>query len=76
MHDQHIYYVIYYFIGLSYWAINIFVRKLHLKNDDGSGWFLAPMWLFLWPMCFIALFFVWLSNMKQRTQEKIEINKL
>jgi hypothetical protein len=76
MHDQHIYYIIYYFIGLSYWAINIFVRKLHLKNDDGAGWFLVPMWLFLWPMCFVGLFFAWVSNMKQRTQEKIEINKL
>ena len=76
MHDQHIYYVIYYFIGLSYWAINIFVRKLHLKNDDGSAWFLVPMWLLLWPMCSTALFFVWPSNVKPITQQKIKINKL
>lgn len=76
MKDPHIYYVVYYFIGLSYWAINIFVRKLHTKNDTGEGWFLAPMWLFLWPMCFIALFFVWVSNLKQKSIAKIDTTKL
>jgi hypothetical protein len=76
MHDPHIYYVVYYFIGLSYWAINIFVRKLHTKNDEGEGWFLAPMWMFLWPMCFIALLIVWISNLKERQNLKIKYNKL
>jgi hypothetical protein len=70
------YYLLYTLVGLSYWAINIFVRKLHLKNDNGYGWFLAPMWILLWPVCFVALFFVWLSNMKQRTHQKLETNKL
>ena len=70
------YYLLYALVGLSYWTINIFVRKLHIKNEDSDGWFLVPMWLFLWPMCFIGLFFAWVSNMKERVQEKIEINKL
>lgn len=70
------YYLLYALVGISYWTINIFVRKLHIKNDDSAGWFLVPMWLFLWPMCFIGLFFAWVSNMKERSQEKIEINNL
>lgn len=70
LNDAHLYYVIYYFIGLSYWSVNIFVRKLHTKNDPGDGWFLAPMWVILWPMCFTALFIVWMGNVRDKRQQK------
>lgn len=66
MYDQHIYYIIYYFIGLSYWAINIFVRKLHLKNESGDGWFLAPLWVIFWPMFFFMLIWVKILNIKNK----------
>jgi hypothetical protein len=49
------FWLFYTLIGIAYWAINIFVRKLHLQNDEGDGWFLVPFWVFLWPFCFIAL---------------------
>lgn len=45
----------YFIVGLVYWAINIFVRKLHEKNEHGEGWFLVPFWVFLWPICMILL---------------------
>lgn len=45
----------YFLIGLTYWAINIFVRKLHTKNESGEGWFLVPFWVFFWWLCFIML---------------------
>ena len=45
----------YLLIGLSYWAINLFVRKLHRKNEPEDGWFLSILWVFFWPLCLIAL---------------------
>ena len=48
-------YLAYFLVGLAYWAVNIFVRKLHKKNEDGDGWFLVPLWVFGWPLCFLAL---------------------
>lgn len=47
---------LYFFIGLVYWAVNIFIRKLHKKNEPGEGWLLAPLWLLGWPLCFLSLF--------------------
>lgn len=45
----------YILIGLIYWLINMFIRKLPRKNEDGAGWFLSLFWLLLWPFCFVAL---------------------
>lgn len=47
--------LIYFLIGLTYYLFNIFVRKLHTKNEAGDGWFLVPFWLFFWPICFMVL---------------------
>lgn len=41
---------IYIMIGIAYCVINGGIRKL--DNDD---WTLAFVWLFLWPLCLIAL---------------------
>lgn len=48
-------YATYAAIGIAYWIVNIFVRKLHTKNEPEEGWILTPLWLFAWPICFIAL---------------------
>lgn len=53
---------IYLLTGLIYWSTNIFIRKLHTKNEPGEGWFLTPLWLFLWPLCLTALFIAELSD--------------
>jgi hypothetical protein len=63
------YYFIYVIIGLSYWFVNIFVRKLHKDNDEHEGWFLAPMWLLLWPMCFVGLAIVFASNIREKIKK-------
>lgn len=42
-------------VGLIYWAYNIFVRKLHTKNEPGDGWGLVLFWVFGWPLCFVML---------------------
>lgn len=54
--------LLYCLIGLAYWAVNIFVRKLHTKNEPGEGWFLAPLWMFMWPLCFMSLFVAALAD--------------
>lgn len=52
-------YVLYYIlIGLAYWAVNVFIRKLPAKNDPDDGWIIVPLWLVLWPVCFIVLLVV------------------
>lgn len=66
MHDNHIYYIIYYTIGLLYWAVNIFIRKLHTKNDPGDGWFLAPMWVIFWPLFFFMIILSSVLNIKNK----------
>lgn len=53
---------LYFLIGLIYWGVNIFVRKLHTKNEPGEGWFLSPFWLLMWPFCLLALFVAALAD--------------
>lgn len=43
---------LYILIGLIYTLINIFIRKLDVDGD----WTFVYVWVFLWPVCFIALF--------------------
>lgn len=57
------YYLYYFLVGLAYWAINIFIRKLHLKNDNNGAELIVMMWLFLWPICFLVLIIAGLSDM-------------
>lgn len=54
--------LIYILIGLTYYLINIFVRKLHKDNEDEDGWLLTILWIFGWPICFIALLIHKLKN--------------
>ena len=56
------YYLVYFLIGLMYWAVNFFVRKLHRENDNHEGWFLATSWFFFWPM----FFFMWILIFAKR----------
>lgn len=41
----------YILVGIIYTLINAFVRKLNREGD----WLLTLLWLFGWPLCFIAL---------------------
>lgn len=42
--------LIYLLIGLSYWALNSFVRKL----ETGGDWLLPLVWFLAWPLAFIS----------------------
>lgn len=46
----------YFLIGIVYTVINGYVRKLD------ADWDLTFAWLFLWPVCFIALFVIYISK--------------
>lgn len=49
----------YFIIGLMYWALNSFVRKLEIDGD----WMLPLVWLFAWPIAFltwIVIFILWI----------------
>lgn len=43
--------MLYLLIGLLYWAINVFVRKL----DNEGDYLLVLAWVLLWPIFFIAI---------------------
>lgn len=64
------YYLIYFLIGLVYWAFNLIVRKLHLKNESGDGWFLAPLWLFGWPLALIFHLIAFFLKIKTKINNK------
>ena len=62
----------YFLIGVLYWTYNLIFRKLHTKNEPGDGWTLVPLWLFGWPICFIVLFSIWITDKKFiKTKNKI-----
>lgn len=63
-------YLIYILIGLIYWSVNIFIRKLHLRNEYGDGWFLSPFWLLGWPLCFLILIITYLEYLKTKYHGK------
>jgi len=42
--------IIYLTIGLLYWALNSFVRKLEINGD----WMLPIVWFLAWPIAFAA----------------------
>lgn len=49
----------YFIIGLIYWALNSFVRKLETNGD----WMLPLVWFFAWPIAFLTwgvLFIMWI----------------
>lgn len=50
-----VYLEIKFIVGILYWAVNIFIRKLHLKNEPGDGWWLVPIWVLLPELCFLIL---------------------
>ena len=53
------FYIVYIFVGFLYWGINVFVRDLPSKNEEGEGWILAPTWFLLWPICILAMIVGW-----------------
>ena len=52
-------FAIYLMIGLAYWAINVFIRKLPQKNESDEGWILAPVQVFLWPLFIFTIILAW-----------------
>ncbi len=58
--------MLYYIIpGLIYFLINIFIRKLHTKNESEDGWWLTILWVFGWPICFVTLLILGLQKLKK-----------
>ncbi len=51
----------YVIIGLIYTLINGFVRKLDTEGD----WMLVFVWIFMWPVAFLALFINYLVMRKE-----------
>jgi len=51
-------FIIYFTIGLLYWGLNSFVRKLEIDGD----WLLPLIWFVAWPLPVIALILVGLEK--------------
>lgn len=69
MFNERNFFLYYFLVGMIYWSVNIFVRKLHTKNEPGDGWFLSLFWVFGWPICFLCLIVLngaWLFGQKKR----------
>ncbi|NBW33720.1 MAG: hypothetical protein EBR30_01545 [Cytophagia bacterium] len=49
--------IIYLTIGLLYWALNSFVRKLEINGD----WMLPLVWFLLWPIAFATWMVIFLD---------------
>lgn len=45
-------------IGLLYWALNSFVRKLEVNGD----WMLPLVWFLLWPLAFVTWVVIFLDK--------------
>lgn len=60
----------YFIIGLMYWALNSFVRKLETAGD----WLLPLVWFIAWPIAFITwgvMFIMWIvDKVKNKTFNK------
>lgn len=52
---------LYLLIGLIYWAINSFVRKLDTEGD----WLLPIVWFIAWPLAFAYWFIIFLEKLAQ-----------
>lgn len=48
----------YFLVGIIYTVINGYVRKL----DTDGDWGLVFVWMFLWPLAFIALGIMYISK--------------
>jgi len=46
---------IYIVVGFIYWAINVFVRDLPFRGKHEDMWLMSPVWVILWPVCFLIL---------------------
>lgn len=57
-------------IGIIYWAINIFIRKLHTKNDSDEGWLLVPMWILMPELSLILLLSGMVSSQRNKILQK------
>ena len=51
-------FIIYFTVGLLYWGLNSFVRKLEIDGD----WLLPLIWFVAWPLPVIALILVGLEK--------------
>ena len=46
--------LLYLIIGLIYWAINSFIRRIEISGD----WMLPLVWFLAWPLAFMAWFVI------------------
>jgi len=63
MTEKDLFYITYIGIGLVYWAINIWVRKLPSKDEYFEGWVIAPVWVVFWPICFAVLLIAYIQTL-------------
>lgn len=63
----------YVMVGLTYWAINIFIRKLHKKNEPDDGWWLTPLWFLCWPVCFLTLIVMNIVDLRNKYKRHMAV---
>lgn len=51
-------------LGIIYWSVNIFIRKLHTINEPEDGWYLSMLWVLLPELCIFSLFVMYLVEKK------------
>jgi hypothetical protein len=58
--------IIYLIVGLLYWGLNSFVRKLETDGD----WLLPIVWFLAWPIGFISWSFVFMDYLLSKQRKK------
>ena len=58
--------MIYSILGMLYWFINAFIRKVDTMDD----WFLPLFWVFLWPFAAVAWFIILIQYLLERIKSK------
>jgi hypothetical protein len=57
---------IYFMVGLLYWGLNSFVRKLETEGD----WLLPLVWFLAWPIGLISWFVVFVEYLLSKKRKK------
>lgn len=66
------FFIIYLFIGLTYWYINAFVRKLDIDGD----WLLPIVWFLFWPLVAVTWLIILFQYSKDYILNKFSKNQL
>ena len=58
--------VVYLAVGLLYWGLNSFIRKLDIDGD----WMLPLIWFLFWPIGLISWAIVFIDYISSKTHKK------